>query len=944
MRIAFLCTPNTENAWTPEMVHTGVGGSEEATIHLAELLGRRGHRVSVNMPGAQGRTFGSVSYDDYTALRGEDIDVAVMWRIPELAELSVDYGFPPDFILRARRSYLRLHDAMPADRVLKNARCYHKVIVLSDTHRRLYPQLTDDRILLSANGIDPEQFDSDEGTGTERDPYLMVYGSDYERGLATLLTRWPAIKDAVPQARLNVFYGWQTVEALFPERAETLHRELDPLLLQPGVTHLGRLNHRDVATQYLRAGVWAYPGRFLEVSCISAMKAQAGGAIPVVTPTGALREVVRFGFLTRRGYDETSPADESTLDDEWLNGLISILRSPEEQARIRREMIPASKARFAWSTVADQWEHEFAESLASPLVPVTAHPTICLNMIVKNEAHVIRECLDSVAPYICSWVIVDTGSDDGTQDVIRNHMVRLGIPGELHERPFRDFGHNRTEALALARGRADYLWIIDADDILVGAPDFTELSADLYWLRYRGGSEIYWSPQILRDGIGWSYVGVIHEAVASDRPYTDARLGGEYHVEYRCLGDRGRDPQKRYERDRDLLLADLERDPNNGHSISQLARAYFLMNDFVHARRWYERRVEVGGSEQDVYVAMFQIAESMGKLGTPWPEVQDAYLKAWEFRQTRAEPLYAIARKYLEDKRYGLGYQFARLAAEIPVPEQDTIVRADVYAWRADDDTAACAYFIGKHREAFTLWRGLLARPALPDGERPRIAANRDACAPAMIEAAGVYPEAAVRSLVARSGDAGVVVSLVAGPNRLNAEHTLNSFLNCCTDVARAGRFLVIDAGLSAADRVILQQRYGFLEFGCAAPGGRLAQIRAQIDERLWLHLGAGWRFFAPENLITRLGAMLQAEQQVFQVGVNVSDATQLTRACAAEQAVRRAPDAGRYVLTDAVAHGPAMFDTARLDLAGGIEPSGASGLRTASLDEVLCIATPRIP
>jgi glycosyltransferase involved in cell wall biosynthesis len=81
--------------------------------------------------------------------------------------------------------------------------------------------------------------------------------------------------------------------------------------------------------------------------------------------------------------------------------------------------------------------------------PVTAHPAICLNMIVKNEAHIVHETLDSVAPYISSWVIVDTGSHDGTQDLIANHMARLGIPGELHERPWRNFGHNRTEALTL---------------------------------------------------------------------------------------------------------------------------------------------------------------------------------------------------------------------------------------------------------------------------------------------------------------------------------------------------------------------------------------------------------------------------------------------------------------------------------------------------------------
>ena len=66
---------------------------------------------------------------------------------------------------------------------------------------------------------------------------------------------------------------------------------------------------------------------------------------------------------------------------------------------------------------------------------------------------------------------------------------------------------------------------------------------------------------------------------------------------------------------------------------------------------------------------------------------------------------------------------------------------------------------------------------------------------------------------------------------------------------------------------------------------------------------------------------------------------------------MRRAADAGRYVFTDEVASGPAMFETGRLDRADGIEGTerdpiaelgrraAAVGLRTASLDEVLCIA-----
>src|ERR1700739_2942811 len=118
-------------------------------------------------------------------------------------------------------------------------------------------------------------------------------------------------------------------------------------------------------------------------------------------------------------------------------------------------------------------------------------------MIVKNEADVVAETLDSVAPYISSWVIVDTGSTDGTQDLIRKHMARLGIPGELHERPWHNFGHNRTEALTLAQGHGDYIWVIDADDIIVGTPDFTQLSADIYLLRRKHtSSTIFWRAEL----------------------------------------------------------------------------------------------------------------------------------------------------------------------------------------------------------------------------------------------------------------------------------------------------------------------------------------------------------------------------------------------------------------------------------------------------------------
>jgi hypothetical protein len=175
---------------------------------------------------------------------------------------------------------------------------------------------------------------------------------------------------------------------------------------------------------------------------------------------------------------------------------------------------------------------------------------------------------------------------------------------------------------------------------------------------------------------------------------------------------------------------------------------------------------------------------------------------------------------------------------------------------------------------------------------------------------------------------------LAGGKTNSTTEEALNSFLHCCADVSRIGRFLAVDAGLSAQDRAILHERYAFLEFVDWAPG---IHLREHIHGRYWLHLRQGWWFFAPENLISRLIAVLDAETQVFQVGINLADAVRLTGNSAPEQTVRRRTDAGRYVPGETVAQGRSMFDTTRLDRTGGID---SAGLQTASLDEVLCITT----
>lgn len=555
-------------------------------------------------------------------------------------------------------------------------------------------------------------------------------------------------------------------------------------------------------------------------------------------------------------------------------------------------------------------------------------------MIVRNEAHIVTEVLDAVAPYVSSWVIVDTGSDDGTQDVIRNHTASLGIPGELHERPWRNFGANRSEALELAQGHADYIWVMDADDVVMGQPDFSALDADVYAMRISDGL-MYWRRQLFRNGMPWRYVGVVHEYADCDEPFAEERLEGDYYIESRRLGARNNDPQK-YARDRDLLLAEVARDPDNERSAFYLAESYFNLGDFANAKIWAARRSEMGGWDEETYYALWQVARSMSELDESWPEVLDAYLRAWEFRPTRAEPLHAIAVNYRDSERYELGYLFAERAAAIPLPVNDILfVNESVYTWRALDEQAVCASWIGKHDEAFTLCRRLLARADIADDDRTRIAANRDHSVPAMVDSATKYPDSLVCNVIGHQKSADITVSVIGGADVQAVERTLNSYLNCCLDIPLVQRFLVLDTGISRRDRATLLSRYPFIEFightPMDEPLAELANIRSQIHGRYWLHLDQGWVFFAPESLVGRLRAVLDAEPGVVQVGVNFGDAHHMLGTCATEGSVRRAADGGRYVMTDTAAHGPAMIDLTRLDSVTG-------DARTAALDEVLCI------
>lgn len=347
--------------------------------------------------------------------------------------------------------------------------------------------------------------------------------------------------------------------------------------------------------------------------------------------------------------------------------------------------------------------------------------TLCLSMIVRDEAHCITKALDSVAPHVDTWCIVDTGSTDGTQQLIQDHMAALGVPGELVERPWVDFGHNRTEALQLAQGRADYIWVMDADDHLDGAPDFGGLTGDVYQMRMRSGASEYWYALLFRDGLDVMYRGVTHEfpdwSGAAAR-----RLEGEYAVIDGHISSRNQSGRK-FREDVELLLPVVESDLRDARSVFYLAQSYFCLGDYGSARRWYAHRATLGGFAEEVYYSLLRVGECWERQGD-WPAALDAYLRAYQYRPSRAEALHAVARHYRQGQDYQLGYVFARAAAEIPMPADVLFVDAEVHQWRCLDEQAICAYWVGRHDESLRLCDVALGCDLSTD-DRARVEKNR---------------------------------------------------------------------------------------------------------------------------------------------------------------------------------------------------------------------------
>ncbi len=350
--------------------------------------------------------------------------------------------------------------------------------------------------------------------------------------------------------------------------------------------------------------------------------------------------------------------------------------------------------------------------------------TICLNMIVKDEAPVIRRCLDSVRALVDHWVIVDTGSTDGTQQIVREHFK--DVPGELHERPWRDFAHNRTEALALARGRGDYVLVIDADEVLEISPGFEmpELVADSYNVQVLYGGCAYLRRQLVRNTLAWRYEGVLHEYITCDEARTEQFLPGLQTVPHHD-GARARDANT-YRRDALVLERALIDEPQNTRYVFYLAQSYRDASDFELALRHYKRRAEMGGWPEEVWYSLYQVAQLKERTGAEWPEVMEGYLAAWQYMPDRAGPLFRVGMHYQGRREYNSSHLFFERAMRVPRPGPNRLfVEQTLYDYQLPIEYAVACFYVGRHADSIETNNRLLRSGRVPPHAVDQVVRNR---------------------------------------------------------------------------------------------------------------------------------------------------------------------------------------------------------------------------
>lgn len=367
---------NTHHQWSGRSRDDGVGGSEKMVILIAEELQQLGINVSVycNCP-KEDR-----GIDDLTGVlwrhwaefdKKRWRDVLVLWRNPDAAAaLECPAG----------KRVIWNHDVQSRERYTEEVLAAVDYIQFqSDAHLDGVRDLPKEKIWVARNAIETCGY-----VGNNKKPKLVAFCSSPDRGLLTAAEIVARAQRVDPDIRLLVTYGFpdwarkywaQNKHPTIPDLGmqaciDVYERDVYRILDAIDAQILHKVGFDEMESVWDQAGVWLYPTRFLEISCMAAMEAQAHGVIPVATTHHALNETL---LPEARVWDNilATPPVPLAKYDAWLDvAAQALLRAVNVSAddERRRTMLEAAWDKFNIRDLALQWIEKLDLGVDSSIV------------------------------------------------------------------------------------------------------------------------------------------------------------------------------------------------------------------------------------------------------------------------------------------------------------------------------------------------------------------------------------------------------------------------------------------------------------------------------------------------------------------------------------------------------------------------------------------------
>ena len=493
-------------------------------------------------------------------------------------------------------------------------------------------------------------------------------------------------------------------------------------------------------------------------------------------------------------------------------------------------------------------------------------------MIVKNESKIIEETINNISKYIDYWIISDTGSTDNTIEVITNKFAQLGIPGEIFNDEWEDFGTNRTKAISYAYNKCDYILVMDADDIIVGDLQFPEnMNFDAYHLRI-GKYFVYQRLLLFKSSLRWRYRGVVHEfpECANKNNISISTIDGNYYVDSRRLGFRSSNPDK-YLHDALVMEKALDKEPDlRSRYLFYIGQSYMDYGNWEKSLYWYQKRIDEGGWVEELYYSSLKIGYCMQNLNYPENKIITQYLKTYAIIQERPEALYELAMYLLKlaknendynikiKKLESVYVHLKNLNKTSYIPHRDKsrlFLNKEIFDWKGAFYLALVCEKLEKYNEAKELCKQIL------DSNQNRLNNNIYGLVEKLKYETTIYdekkiieyPENKIKKLIEKNNkgiNTKKIICTMTTCKRLDLfRKTINSFINNCKDIDLIDKWLIIDDNSSIDDKEIMKYEYPFIQFifkdkenkGHASSMNLIRDL--SVDYEYVLHLEDDWLF-----------------------------------------------------------------------------------------------------